>query len=100
MGACGSVYLYKREQDGHKLAIKIENTNAERSFSQTLSTESHYMRVITKRIRNNAGIQRVPFFEGDTFANSKVCLKIEFLEFSVPEYLKELKIRRNNTIDE
>jgi serine/threonine protein kinase len=96
VGACGSVYLYKRETDGRKLAMKIENTNVGRNFAQTLSTESHYMRVISKRIKNKDGKLRVPLFEGDTFASGKVCLKIEFLEFSVPEYLTEQKNRRNN----
>jgi hypothetical protein len=54
------------------------------------------MRVISKRIKNKDGKLRVPLFEDDTFASGKVCLKIEFLEFSVPEYLTELKNRRNN----
>jgi hypothetical protein len=88
VGACGEVYLYMKPKDGQKMAIKMEKEGLSSAMSSTLGREAHFMRIFNEKLpdRKN-GHKRVPKYYGDTFSNNRQCLKIEFIEYSLPDYI-------------
>ena len=88
-GACGAVYLYQKNSTPfNKIAVKMESM-ASNVRNKVLGKEIYQMKQLNEKtpIRGANGMKRVPECYGDTFGGDYHCMKMEYLEYSVPEYL-------------
>jgi len=89
-GGCGAVYLYCNPATGEKIAIKMESMSPN-NRNKVLSKECYHMKQLNEKIpvRGSKGEKRVPLCFGDTFGKDYHCLKMEFVQHSVVEYLRD-----------
>ena len=58
--------------------------------NKVLGKENYHMKQLNEKVpvRGPKGEKRVPLCFGDTFGNDYHCLKMEFIQYSVVDYLQ------------
>jgi hypothetical protein len=98
-GACGAVYLYQKNVPPHqKIAVKMESMSPN-VRNKVLGKEIYQMKQLNEKcpIRGPNGMKRFPECYGDTFGGDYHCMKFEYLEYSVPEYLQKIAVQDKMT---